>query len=129
AGRILVVGTALLPHLVMPVGPFVPTLRAPVVEMMRNATLLEDLGHSVGGAAILPRATASHQPDVAAGVVVKIPGVTLVSHIVDRVIEIEVVVVHSVHRVPHVVNARESVATFYMVGMLEEGVSCMISAK
>ena len=28
-----------LPHLVMPVGPFVSALRAPVVQMMSNSTL------------------------------------------------------------------------------------------
>ena len=37
AGGPLVVRADVLPHLVMPVGPFVPALRAPVVQMMRNA--------------------------------------------------------------------------------------------
>ena len=36
AGGPLVVRADVLPHLVMPVGPFVPALRAPVVQMMRN---------------------------------------------------------------------------------------------
>ncbi len=31
-------------------------------------------------------------------------GVILVGHIVDRVIEVEVVVVHSVHRIAHIVR-------------------------
>src|SRR6266850_1680149 len=118
----LVVRADVFPHLVMPVGPFVAALRSPVVEMMRNAPTRQDLGQSVGGAAVLPRTTAGHEPDVATGVLVEKPGITLVSHIVDRVIKVEVVVIHPVHRVPHVVDARERVAALHVVGMLEEGV-------
>ena len=39
--------------------------------------------------------------DVATPVLVKKPGIVLVGHIVDRIIEVEVVVVHPVHRVAH----------------------------
>src|SRR5213596_3900331 len=53
AGGPLVVRADVLPHLVMPVGPFVPALRAPVVQMMSNAAIPEDLGHSVGRPAVL----------------------------------------------------------------------------
>ena len=105
ANSSLVVRADVFPHLVMPVGPFVPALRAPVVQMMSNAAIPEDLGHSVGRAAVLPRTTAGHEPDVATGVLVEKPRVTLVGHIVHRVIEVEVVVIHAVHRVPHVVDA------------------------
>ena len=73
---------------------------APVVQMMRDAAILEHLGHSVGRAAVLPRATAGREVDVATPVLVEKPGITLVRHIVDRVIEVEVVVVHPVHRIP-----------------------------
>ena len=86
-----------LPHLVMPVRPFVPALRTPIIEMMSNAAIPQDLGQSVGRSAVLPRATAGHEPDVATPVLVEKPGVILVGHIVDRVIEVEVVVVHPVH--------------------------------
>src|SRR5215216_754100 len=81
------------PHLVMPVRPFVTALRAPVVQMMRDATVPEDLGHSIGRAAVLPRTTASHEPDVATRVLMEIPRITLVSHVVDWIIEVEVVIV------------------------------------
>ena len=50
----------------MPVRPFVPALRTPIIEMMSNAAILQDLGHSVGGAAVLPRSTAGREVDVAA---------------------------------------------------------------
>src|SRR5437016_14120357 len=113
AGGPLVVRADVLPHLVMPVRPFVPALRAPVVQMMSNAAIPEDLRHSVGGATVLPWATAGYEADVATGVLMEKPGITLVGDIVDRVIEVEVVVIHAVHRVAHVINARERVAALY----------------
>src|SRR5438477_7008729 len=93
ANNSLVVRPDVFPHLVMPVGPFVPALRAPVVEIMSNSAVPEDLGHSVGRSAVLPWATSGHEPDVAARVLMEKPGVTLVGHVVHRVIEVEVVVV------------------------------------
>jgi hypothetical protein len=113
----------------MPIRPFVPALRAPVVQMMRNAAIPQDLGHSVGRPAVLPRATAGHEPDVATRVLMEKPGITLVGHIVHRVIEVEVVVVHPVHRVAHVVDARERVAALHVVGMLEESVGSVIGTE
>src|SRR6266481_8515454 len=118
-----------LPHLVMPVRPFVPALRAPVVQMMSNAAIPEDFGHSIGRPAVLPRTTAGHEPNVATRVLVEIPRVTLVGHIVDRVIEVEVVLVHPVHGVPQIVGARERVAALHVVGMLEESVGRMIGTE
>src|SRR6476619_3509209 len=54
----LVVCADVFPHLVMPVGPFVTALRAPVVQVMSNAAIPENLRHSVGRPAVLPRTTA-----------------------------------------------------------------------
>src|SRR5436305_7503373 len=113
----------------MPVGPFVSALWAPVVQMMSNAAISEDLRHSVSGAAVLPWSRAGHEPDVATRVLMEKPRVTLVCHVVDRIIEVEVVVVHSVHRIPHVVDAGERIAAFHVVGMLEESIGCMIGTK
>ncbi len=62
-------------------------------------------------------------------VLVEKPGIVLVGHIVDRIIEVEVVVVHPVHRVAHVVNAGQRVAALHVVGMLEEGVGRVIGAE
>ena len=59
----------------------------------------------------------------------EIPGVTLVSHIVDRIIEVEVVVVHSVHGIAQIVHARQRVAAFHVVGMLEERVGGVIRTE
>src|SRR5882757_18642 len=129
ANSSLVVRADVLPHLVMPVGPFVPALRAPVVQMMSNASIPQNLGHSIGRAAVLPRTAAGHEPDVATRVLLEKPGVTLVGDIVDRIIEVEVVVVHSVHRVAHVVDAREGVTALHVVGMFEESVGRMIGTQ
>src|ERR1044071_1626785 len=129
ANSSLVVLSDVFPHLVMPVGPFVPALRAPVVQMMSDAAAPENLRHLVGRPAVLPRTTAGHEPDVATRVLMEQPGVTHVSHIVDRVIEIEVIVIHAVHRIPQVVNARERVAALHVIGMLEQSVARMIGAE
>ena len=118
----LVVRADVFPHLVMPVGPLVPAFRAPVVQMMGNAAVPEDFRHPVRRPTVLPRTTAGHKMDVATGVLMEIPGITLVSNIVHRIIEVEVVIVHPVHRVSHIVDARERVTAFHVVGMFEERV-------
>jgi len=128
-GMALVVRADVLPHLVMPVGPFVSAFRPPVVEMMCDAAMPEDLGHSVSRSAILPRTAASHEPYVTTRVLMEIPRVALVGHVVHRVIKVEVVVVHPIHRVSQIVNARERVAALHVVGMLEEGVGRVIGTE
>src|SRR5262249_34504013 len=129
AGGSLVVRSDVLPHLVMPVGPFVAALRAPVVEMMSNAAIPENLGHSIARPAVLPRATAGHEPDVATRVLMEIPRVTLVGHVVHRVVEVEVVVIHSVHGISQIVDARKRVAALHVVGMFEESVGCVVGTE
>src|SRR5947208_13742087 len=64
AGGPLVVRADVFPHLVMPVRPFVPALRAPVVQMMSNAAIPDDLGHSGGRPTVSPRTDARHDPHV-----------------------------------------------------------------
>src|SRR5947207_15734202 len=97
--------------------------------MMRYAAALEYLGHSVSRPGHFPRTTAGREVDVAALVLVEKPGVVLVGHIVDRIIEVEVVVVHPVHRVAHVVNAGERVTALHVVGMFEEGVGGVVGTE
>ena len=70
--RFLEVRAYVIPHLVMPVGPLVAALRAPVVQMMRYAAALEYFGHLVGRAGHFPWAAAGREVDVAAGVVVSV---------------------------------------------------------
>src|SRR5919201_1787811 len=82
----LIMRADVFPHLVMPVGPLVTAFRAPVVEMMRNAAVSEDLRHSIGRSAVLPRTTTGREMDVATPVLMEIPRVTLIRHVVHRVI-------------------------------------------
>src|SRR6478609_1167384 len=117
------------PHLVMPVGPFVTTFWTPVVQMMSNAAVPENFRHSVGRPAVLPRTTSGYQANVATRVLMEIPWVTLIRDIVYRVIKIEIVIIHPVHGVSHVVDARERVTTLHVVGMLEESISGMIGTQ
>src|SRR5438132_6644394 len=128
-GCSLVMLADVFPHLVMPVGPLVPALRAPGVQMMSNAAVPEDFGHPVGRPAVLPRTAASHEPDVTARVLMEKPGITLVSHVVDRVVEVEVVVVHPVHGIAQVVHAGERVAALHVVGMFEESIGRVIRTE
>src|SRR5439155_24029175 len=88
--------------------------------MMRYAAALEYLGHAVSRPGHFPRATAGREVDVTTRQLLKKPGIVLVGHIVDRVIEVEVVIVHPVHRVALVVNAGERVATEVIVRLAEE---------
>src|SRR5206468_3203573 len=81
ANNSLVMRPDVFPHLVMPIGPFVSAFRAPVVQVMSDAAVPENLRHPVRGPAVFPRATAGHEVDVATGVLKEIPWVTLVSHI------------------------------------------------
>ena len=113
----------------MPVGPFVSAFRTPVVQMMSDAAIPEDLRHSVGRSTVLPRTTAGHEPDIATCVLMEIPRVTLIGDVVDRVIEVEVVVVHPIHGIPHVVDAGERVAALHVVGMFEERVGRVIGTE
>src|SRR5436309_15441811 len=97
----------------MPVRPVVAAFRAPIVQMMSNAAIPEDLGHSVGRPAVLPRTTAGHEPDVATRVPMEKPRVILVGDIVDRDIEVEDVIIHAVHRIPQIVDALALVAALH----------------
>src|SRR2546423_2668728 len=83
----------------------------------------------MGWAAVVPWAAAGAEADVAARILLEKPGIVLVGHVIDRVIEVEVVVVHPVHGIAHVVNAGERIATLHVVGMLEESVGGVISPE
>jgi len=83
----------------------VPALWAPVVQMMSDPAGREHGGHLVSRPAVLPRSTASREMDVATPVLVEKPRVMLVGHIVDGVIEVEVVVVDPVHGIAQIVDA------------------------
>src|ERR1044072_3025650 len=78
----LVMLADVFPHLVMPVRPFVSALWTPIVQMMIDAAVPQDLGHSVGRPAGLPWTTPGGEPDIAARVMIEEPWVVLVRHVV-----------------------------------------------
>ncbi len=116
-------------HLVLPVGPVVAALGAPIVERVADAFAGEDFGEAVGGAAVLPRACAGGDVDVAGGELSEEPRIAEVREIVHGIVEIEIVVVHAVHEVADVVDAGHREAALDHVGMLEERVGGVIRAE
>src|SRR6266550_8554940 len=97
--------------------------------MMSNPPAREHGGKLVGRPAVFPWAATGREVDVATRVLVEKPGIVLVSHIVDRIIEVEVVVVHPVHGIAQIINAGERVAALHVVGMLKEGVGGVVCTE
>ena len=110
----------------LPIRPVVSAERTPVVQVMPHAAAREDLRHPVRFAAVLERTGPGREVDVAARQVAERPGIVDVGHVVDRVVEVEVVVVGAVHEALHVVDAREREAALHDVGVFEEGIGRMI---
>src|SRR3954451_18311625 len=81
-----------LVELMIPVRPVVAAERAPVVEVMANAAARQDGRHSIGFVAALPWPAAGHEVDVARRQVAELPWVGCVRHLIDRVVEVEIVV-------------------------------------
>src|SRR6266481_2036120 len=118
-----------LPHLVLPVGPVVAALGPPVVERMADALAGENLGEPVGRAAVLPLARSRADVNVASRKLAEEPRIAQIRKIIDRIVEVEIVIVHSVHEILHVINAGHGEAALDGVGVLEEGVSGVIRAE
>src|SRR5690348_457155 len=106
-------------HLVFPIRPVMAALRAPIVERMANALAGKHFGEPVGGAAVFPGAGTGGKVDVAGGDLLVEPWIAHIREIIDWIVEIEIVIVHAVHKIAHVVHAGHSKTAFDHVGMLE----------
>src|SRR5215469_6950837 len=93
----------------------------PVIQMMRNSFAGEDRGKVMGRPAVLPRAAAGGDVNIAPTKLGEDVGVGKVREVIDWVVEIGVLVVHAVHEVPDVVDTRQAEASADDVGMFEEG--------
>src|SRR2546425_10227369 len=113
----------------LPVWPIVAALGAPVVEMVRDAPGPEDVGEPVGRAAVLVWPAPRREVDVALMEVGEEVGVAQVGHVVDGVVEVEVVVVVPVHEPAEVVHAGEGQASPDEVGVLQQGVRGMVGTE
>ncbi len=118
-----------LAHLVFPEGPIVAALGAPSVHGIANAFAGEDFGEAIGGAAVFPGAVAGDEVDVAVILLLEIPAIGEIGEVIDRIIEIKIVVVQAVHEIPEVVDAGHGEATLEDIGMLKEGVGGVIGAE
>src|ERR1700719_2209879 len=116
-------------HFGFPVGPVVAALGAPIVEGVADAFAGEDLGEAVGGGGVFPFAGAGDQMNVAGGQVTVGPRVAQILEVVDRVVEVEIIVVEAVHEVFEIVDAGHGEAAFDYVGVLEEGVRGVVGAE
>src|SRR6267142_1970375 len=96
---------------------------------MANAFARKNFGEAVGGPAVLPRAGAGAEVNVATRDLLVEPGITSVRDVVNGIVEIKVVVVHAIHEVPQIVHAGHREAAFDDIGMLEEAVRGVVRAK
>lgn len=58
-----------------------------------------------------------------------VPGIGKVGEVIDRIVEIEIVIVHAVHEILQIVDARHGETALEDVGMLEQRVGGVIRAK
>jgi len=107
----------------------VPALGAPVVDGVANSFARKNLGEAIGRGTVFPRAGAGDEVDIAGSKLFVIPGIGEIGEVVDRIVEIEIVVVHPIHEISEVVNARHGEAALEDVGMLKEDVGGVISAE
>ena len=89
----------------------------------------EDLRQPVGRAAVFVGPAPRGEVDVALMEMREKVGVAQVGHVVDGVVEVEVVVVVPVHEPPEVVHAGEGQAPPDEVGVLQQGVRGMVGAE
>jgi len=96
---------------------------------MADAFAGENFREAVRRATVFPRARAGGDVNITAGDLLVKPGIAHVRKIIDGIVEIKIVVVHSVHKIAQVIHARHREAALDHVGMLEEGVGRVVRAE
>src|SRR5260370_22643391 len=107
-------------HLVLPIRPVVAALRAPIVQQVPDSLAGKNFREAVRGSTVLPRARAGGNVNVATGNLLVEPGIARVGKVIDRIVEIEIVIVHAIHEVPQGVNSRHCESALHHIGMLVE---------
>src|SRR5260370_22118667 len=87
-------------HLVFPVRPIVPALRAPVVQRMAYPLAGKNFREAVGRPAVLPRTGARRDVNVTSSDSLVEPRIAGVRDIIDGIVEIKIVFVHPAHQYP-----------------------------
>src|SRR5579864_5815140 len=74
-----------LPHLMLPIRPIMPTLRPPIVQVMMDPLALKDMRKPIRRPAVLPRPTAGGDVDIA---LVQLPNLVIVGvrKIIHRIV-------------------------------------------
>src|SRR5262249_50583789 len=118
-----------LGHLVFPVWPVMATHRSPVVKRMANSLAGENFRETVTRATVLPRTGAGANVNVTRGNLLIKPGITHVGEVIDRVVKIKIVIVHSVHKISYVINAGHGKTPLDDIGVFEQRVRGVVSAE
>src|ERR1051325_5604621 len=113
----------------LPIGPVVAAHRAPVVERMANAFVRENAGEVICGAGVFPLPSTGGEVNVAGSKLPVDPGVGKIGNVVHGIVEVKIVVVHSIHEIAQVVNAGHGEAALDDVRMFEERIGSVIRAE
>src|SRR5579863_9441511 len=117
------------PRHALPERPVVDAVLAPDIEAMRNILALHDSVHApIFTEADIPFAR-REKIAVALAIVVEIPAVMGVGQIIDRVVEVAVVVVISIEKLLDIERAAHTDALVKYVGMAQREIECVISAE
>src|SRR5260370_6422860 len=96
---------------------------------MADAFTGENFGEAIGGPTVLPRTGTSAEMNVATRDLLIEPGIAGVREIIDRIVEIKIVVVHAIHEIPQVVDAGHREAALDHLRVLEQAVRGVIRPK
>ena len=96
---------------------------------MPNPFAGQNLRQAIRRSAILPLACARGDVDVARSELSQDPGIVQVRQIVHWIVEIQIVVVHPIHKVPDVVHAGHGDAPLNHIGMLEQRIRGVVRAE
>src|SRR6266568_663091 len=96
---------------------------------MADAFTGENFGEAVSGPTVLPRTRTGAEVNVATSDLLIEPGIAGIRQVIDRIVEIKIVVVHAIHEIPQVVDAGHREAALDDVGVLEEAVRGVVRAE
>src|SRR5277367_573231 len=118
-----------LAHLVLPIRPVVAPLRAPIVQRVPDAFPGEDLRQPVRRPGVLPRPAPRGDVNVAARQFSVNPRIAQALQVIHRIVEVEIIVIQSVHEISQVVHPRHGKTSLNDVGMLEQRIRRVIRPK
>ena len=122
-------GVSVLVELLLPERPVVAAVGAPVVDRVADAARPQHARELVGRAGVLEGAVAGDEPDVVLRQLLQVPGIAQARHVVDGVVEVEVVVVVPVHEAAQVVDPGQAQAAPEQLRVLQQAVDGVVRAE